>query len=106
MDCCNDFTNFGCFSLCDSTVSLAGLSASEAGGTYTLQTIGWQTKQQSKEFEGDALLAFDNFFAVGHTNFKIIDPDGELVGCFTIQVTRPIGECAEVQIIEKTFNPC
>ncbi len=107
MVCCNEFIDYGCFSLCDETISNPLVVATDAG-IYTLQAVSFLSYSNVQTFEAEALevLTWQNTFAVGYTNIQITDPDGELIGCYTVKITRPVDTCPELTEPTKELSPC
>lgn len=106
MSCCNDFINYGCFSLCDTTVSNASITA-PANGTFTLRQVGsgYLRTQTATGVTGQPLV-WNNNFPAGVSHFKILNPAGESIGCFYIEMLREIEECPDLITPIKTVSPC
>lgn len=103
--CCTDYLNFGCYSMCDETVSNPTILAA-AAGTYTASYDlgGIVHNIETTGVEGEA-LEFDNNFPVGITYFIITDTEGVSI-CYYISIQRLTAICPEVIIDEKTLSPC
>lgn len=103
--CCSDYLNFGCYSLCDASVSNINVIAA-ATGTYTLTfSSGGITHIATSEGIEDEPLAFENIFPVGITYFTITDTSGESI-CYYLTIERHEAICPEVLIDEKTLSTC
>jgi hypothetical protein len=106
MACCNDFISYGCYSLCDTAIINPEVVA-EVSGTYTIKQSGsGYLKTQTTQGVEDEPLEWVNRFPVGVSHFKLLAPDGSLLGCFYIEILRPIEECPELLTPTKTVSPC
>lgn len=106
MACCNDFINYGCYSLCDTTVSNASITAT-ANGVFTLTQVGsgYLRTQTAIGVNGQP-LAWANNFPAGVSHFKITAPNGDRIGCFYIEMKRELEECPDLITPIKTVSPC
>lgn len=105
MACCNEYVNFGCYDLCDGTVSNINIVASEtADYILTFQQGGITHDVTIAGVDGEPLV-ITNIFPVGVTYFTITDPDNETV-CYYLKIQRSEAVCPDVLTDEKTLSTC
>jgi len=103
--CCTDYLNFGCYSLCDASVSNINVVATVTG-TYTITfALGGITHTVMAAGIEDEPLTFENIFPVGITYFTITDPAGESI-CYYLTIERHEAICPEVLTDTKTLSTC
>lgn len=103
--CCNTYLNFGCFDLCDATVSNINIVAGEtADYIITFQQGGITHEVTVAGVDGEPLI-ITNIFPAGITYFTITDPDGVAV-CYYLKIQRSATVCPDVITDTKTLSVC
>lgn len=103
--CCNEYLNFGCYDLCDVTVSNLNVVAGETADYIVKFTKGGITHTVTVAGVDGEPLVISNEFPVGTTYFTITDPDN-VTTCYYIKIERSEAVCPDVIVDDKTLSTC
>ena len=103
--CCNEYLNFGCYDLCDVTVSNLNVVAAETADYVVKFTKGGITHTVTVAGVDGEPLVISNEFPAGITYFTITDPDN-VTTCYYIKIERSEAVCPGVIIDDKTLSTC
>ena len=103
--CCNEYINFGCYSLCDANISNINIIA-DVDGTHvlTFERGGITHEIEAVGVEGEP-LTFANSLPAGITYFTITDPAGGYI-CYYVTIERHQEICPDVITDTKTLSTC